>query len=388
MPNQVFISYRRENDAHVERVRRLAVQLRAADLAVTFDEFYLEANPGGPDEKWSRWCIEQAKESACVLIVGSRGWYAAFDPTSTTPEGEPGGWGAAAEANVIQEQLYQAKFVSKRHRVVLVDPADAGGLPVEISGWRRFEPLSKSKDMEDLIRWVRQLTRFEPRPETFPSWPESPISVDWPMADHSGARDAFASLLTRNPPWRFLPVRGPSETGKSHITWQMLANAIYVPELACGRFDFKGTNKMEAELRVFVEDLEVPLPPANLRLNESLAHILSALKSRALPTLLIFDTYEVAGEAEDWVKQELLRSLMKATWLRVVIAGQRVPERAGAIWEKISSPVIELKPPTPEDWFDYGKPHLADLTLLEVRTLCHRARDKATVLAELLRPAP
>jgi hypothetical protein len=43
------------------------------------------------------------------------------------------------------------------------------------------------------------------------------------VADHSGVREAFACLLTRDAPWRFLPIVGPTETGKSHITKQMLA---------------------------------------------------------------------------------------------------------------------------------------------------------------------
>lgn len=388
MPNQVFISYRRENDAHVKRVRSLAVQLREGGLPVAFDEFYLEANPGGPDEKWSRWCIKQAKESACVLMVGSRGWYAALDPTSATPDE---GLGAAAEANVIQEQLYQARWVTRRHRVVLLDAADADGLPVEISGWRHFAPLSNSQDMEDLVRWVSQLTGSSPESGTSPEWPETPILLNWPVADHSGARDAFARLLTRDAPWRFLPLRGPSETGKTYITLQMLNNAVLkLPDLACGRFDFKGTTKLDDELRSFVLDLGVPLPPASLRLSGRLDQILNSLIDRALPALLVFDAYEFVGEAEDWVKQNLLRTVArpKNKWLRVVIAGQRVPERTGAVWETVASPIITLNQPAPTDWFDYTKPHRPELTLPDVEKACSLARNKAATLAEMLGPPP
>jgi hypothetical protein len=80
------------------------------------------------------------------------------------------------------------------------------------------------------------------------------------MADHTEARAAFERLLTRNALWRCLPLRGSSETGKSHITRQMLANAIQMPDLACGRFDFKGTIDVDAELRAFVQYLDVPSP--------------------------------------------------------------------------------------------------------------------------------
>ena len=129
------------------------------------------------------------------------------------------------------------------------------------------------------------------------SWPETPTPLLWPMADHSGVREAFAQLLARDAPWRFLPIRGPTETGKSHITRQMLANALRMPELACGRFDFKGTTGMDAEVSAFVQELGVPLPPANPRLNERLGHILDELKQRARPAFVVFDTYEAAGEA-------------------------------------------------------------------------------------------
>lgn len=218
-----------------------------------------------------------------------------------------------------------------------------------------------------------------------PDWPEVPPPLLWPMADHSEVRAAFERLLTRAVPWRFLPLRGPSESGKSHITRQMLSNALRVPGLACGRFDFKGIIDMDAEVRVFIQDLDVSLPPVG-RLNERLGYILNGLKQRARPALLVFDTYESADEAQDWVEKQLLPSLIRATWLRVVIAGQRVPERAGAIWEEDASPPITLKPPPAPDWFNYGKRHRPELTLADVETACRLACDRASLLAQLFGP--
>jgi TIR domain len=217
-------------------------------------------------------------------------------------------------------------------------------------------------------------------------WPEQPPPLRWPMADHGEVRAAFERLLTRAAPWRFLALCGPSEAGKSHITRQMLSNALRLPDFACGRFDFKGLIDMDAEVRAFVQDLGVPPPPVGSRLNERLGHILHALKQRARPALLVFDTYEAADEAQDWVEKQLLPSLIRATWLRIVIAGQRVPEHSGAIWEADAFPLITLKPPPPPDWFDYGKRHRPELTLAEVETACRLTR-KASILAQLLGPA-
>ena len=166
----------------------------------------------------------------------------------------------------------------------------------------------------------------------------------------------------------------------------MLYNALRIQELACGRFDFKGTTGMDAEVRAFVQDLGVPLPPANTRLNERLGHILDALKQRARPAFLVFDTYEAAGGAQDWVEKQLLPSLIRATWLRVVIAGQRLPEFTGAVSASVARAPINLEPPPPADSFEYGKQHHPGLTLAWVEDACRFARNKASPLAQLLGP--
>jgi hypothetical protein len=207
------------------------------------------------------------------------------------------------------------------------------------------------------------------------------------MADHSGAREAFGQLLTRSVSWRYLPIRGLSETGKSHITRQMLANALAIPHIACGRFDFKGTTGMDSEVGAFAQFLEVPIPAPSPRLHERLGQILAALKQRAHPTLLIFDTYEMAGEAEEWMGKQLLPNLIRAPWLRVAVAGQKVPDSGGAIWAAIARPTVQLAPPPPADWFEYGKKHRPDLTLAKVETACDLAKHKASLLAQLLGPA-
>ena len=196
-----------------------------------------------------------------------------------------------------------------------------------------------------------------------PDWPEQPPPLSWPMADHTEARAAFEHLLTRTASFRFLPVSGASEVGKTHMTNQMLGNALRIPDLACGRFDFKGTTDMDSEVHSFIQELRVPVPPPGQRLNERFIHIHEALKQRAHPTLLVFDTYEAAGEARDWIEKQLLPSLIRARWLRVVIVGQRVPEVVAATLGTVSSPVIKLQPPPPKDWFLFGQQHNPEITL-------------------------
>jgi hypothetical protein len=139
-------------------------------------------------------------------------------------------------------------------------------------------------------------------------WPSDSPMLQWPMADHGEARAAFARLLCEASPGRVLLVRGASETGKSHMSRQMIRNAIRLPGVVSGRFDFKGTTNMDIEVEAFSRPLGIE-PPTGHILNERLAKILSDLRKRAQPTLLIFDTYEAAGEAKDWVESVLLPHL-------------------------------------------------------------------------------
>jgi hypothetical protein len=55
MRKQVFLSYRHETVEHSRAVFRLA-ELRQAAIPVALDQFYLDDNPGGPDEGWPKWC--------------------------------------------------------------------------------------------------------------------------------------------------------------------------------------------------------------------------------------------------------------------------------------------------------------------------------------------
>jgi hypothetical protein len=162
---------------------------------------------------------------------------------------------------------------------------------------------------------------------------------------------------------------------------------VAMPDIACGRFDFKGTTDVDAEVSAFVQELGVPAPPRSARLSERLGHLLGALKQRAHPTLLIFDTYEMAGEAQDWVEKQLLPCLIRATWLRVVVAGQKLPDFTGAVGAAVAGPILQLVSPPAKDWLDYGLRHGKSLTLADVETVCRLASHKASLLAQLLGPA-
>jgi hypothetical protein len=207
----------------------------------------------------------------------------------------------------------------------------------------------------------------------------------WPLANHDEARDAFATLVTRGSTFRLLAIKGESETGKTHLTTQFFTNAQRrVPGCVCGRFDFKGTADLHASLADFVHHLQVPLPPTS-NLPERLGAVLRSLAQQQRPTLLIFDAYEHAGETDRWVREMLLTSLHRYSWLRVVLAGKNVPDCHGKSWEE-DSVVLTLTPPSPTHWHAWGVENRRTASLAFVKkahALCH---GKGSTLAGLLGP--
>src|SRR6516165_8182121 len=100
MLQHVFLSYRHETPEHARAVRRLGELLRQAKIPVALDQFHLDDHPGGPDLGWPKWSEDCAHESACVLIIASDGWFAAYDKMDDQPGA---GLGVAAEANIIRQ---------------------------------------------------------------------------------------------------------------------------------------------------------------------------------------------------------------------------------------------------------------------------------------------
>jgi hypothetical protein len=289
------------------------------------------------------------------------------------------------EHRAIRSRLMQAAKAD-RHRVF---PVRVGDGEVEGVLFNEIVPDLRDKtaaEASELIVARLNLARGSAIDEE-PSgarWPIDAPVLQWPMADHSEARQAFATLLCEGAPKRALLVRGASETGKSHMSNQMIRNAMLLPGVVSGRFDFKGTTNIGIE--AFSRPLGIE-PPAGQTLNERLAKIFTALRRRAEPTLLVFDTYEAAGEAKDWIEGVLLPYLVSALWLRIVIIGQSVPTRVGSTWESVAASTLTLQLPGPEDWFAYGQANRDKAPDLELVTQVHQyAEGKPSVLAGLTGP--
>ncbi len=126
----VFLSYRHENDAHRGRVRALGGRLRDAGIEVVLDQFFFDQNPAGPDEGWPAWSKRQAANTEKVLIIASAGWFRCYEGTEVPGSGR----GAAAEARVIAQRLYDVAGVNPFARVVVFESDDAQGIPLDLKG--------------------------------------------------------------------------------------------------------------------------------------------------------------------------------------------------------------------------------------------------------------
>jgi hypothetical protein len=150
--NHVFLSYRHESNDHANAVRTLGEKLKDAGLPFELDQFYIEDHPGGPDEGWRKWCEDRAEKSACVLIVCSKGWFDSY-----RKEGVQGkGLGAALEAAVFSQDIYDEKGRNARIRLVNLDNFVEADIPQRLRDWHIFRPFISVAEFDQMTKWIRQ----------------------------------------------------------------------------------------------------------------------------------------------------------------------------------------------------------------------------------------
>ena len=378
----LFLSYRQENDTHRANVRTFGEQLLAAGIQVVLDEFYLKTHPGGPDEGWPAWCKSHAAKSEKVLIVGSPGWYRCYDGTEVLGAG----LGAAVEGRVITQRIYNESGLNRIARLVVFDPAARFGMPLDLQGYHSFHA---TNDFNSIVKWVTTTSATTVTLPLLNDWPAASPVLDWQPADCESAREAFTRLLTRDAPYRVILIRGQSGTGKSHLTRYLLSLALKCNWLACGRFDLKSGADLDAEFSRFVLNLGVDeavraVTGGSPRVR--LDGVFNALRARAQPTLLLFDTFEQGGEWAQWVEDALLVT-PRAPWLRLLVAGQHVPQPAGTAWENLTAPIIPLQPLGWEPWYQFGKRYRPNITPEFIQQVHSLSGANHSLLSQLLSPS-
>jgi hypothetical protein len=347
MMQHVFISYRHEGPEHARAVRRLGELLLQAKIPVALDQFLLEKHPGGPDSGWPKWCEDCANQSASVLIIASEGWFAAYDKA-----GPPGaGLGAATEADLFRQALWDDKGNNRRIRLVFLGNVDVNKVPIGLRAWHQFRPFENDDQLNALIRWVGQCVGVANIELPTVSWPE-PLPFQPDMANRNKKEwPALIQMLSGRSRERILLFEGASGLGKSALIRQavLYARKLNIPMV---HMDFKGGGlDIPAILGQFDLELGGRLPNFS-RSGADKTHLLRKdLRALRQPILVVFDTYEDAAgnrPVADWLNLQLLTEVETALGLSVIVAGQRVPDYGKAVWRHLAlhlplSPITEIE---------------------------------------------
>ncbi len=153
----------------------------------------------------------------------------------------------------------------------------------------------------------------------------------------------------------------------------------------------KSAAGLDAEFALFTLQLGLDaasLTPPHLGMQERLNAVLSTLRAKACPALLIFDTYEQGGSVAEWIKEHALVAVARTPSLRMIITGQQVPEPAGSGWGRSAAPIIDLERLSWEPWLEFAKRFKpAAATEGFVRQVHELARNRPSLLWQLLGPA-
>jgi hypothetical protein len=354
MLQHVFISYRHESPEHAQAVRRLGELFRQAEIPVALDQFYLDEFPGGPDVGWPKWCEDCANKSACVLIIGSEGWFSAYEKTAP-----PGlGLGAATEADLFRQWLYDGGGDNPRIRLAFLHNVPSQQVPARLRAWHQFRPFVDNVQLHQLVRWIADRLGLGKIELATVQWPAS-VAFRPDLADRAREEwPAIVDLLAGRSRQRILLYEGASGLGKSTLLRQAAKYARLLG-ISAVWVDLKGGGTdVESILGQFDLDLGAKLP--NFVREGSTKPLLLRKDLRALrePALVIVDAYEgCVGNRPvvDWLNQQLLGEVETAHGLAVIVAGQQVPDYRNTGWRD----VVRYLPLRPITEIEHWKPWVA-----------------------------
>lgn len=383
----LFISYRHESTEHARSVRRLALLLRESKIPVELDQLYLDEHPGGPDEGWPRWCEDRANKSEAVLVIGSPGWFASYERTEVAGVG----CGAAAEAALFQQYLYDEKGNNPRIRLTFLDPLPKEHIPTRLRAWQSYTPFARSVELDQLVAWVAErLALSEVRSPTV-RWPPPLDDFRPDIADrHESEWPAIVDLLAGRSRERILMFRAESGYGKSELIRQC---ASYARQLGIdvAILDFKAPYQDVRELLGQLDlDLGRHLPAFSQQGADKMHLFCKGLRSLRQPILIILDTYENAARVQslaDWVCYQLLSEVERSLSLAVIVAGQLCPDPSSATWRRFArclslGPIKEPSYWAP--WIERQYPNFQSLNV-DIRTLVMAAGGVPKTLSDLCR---
>jgi hypothetical protein len=185
---------------------------------------------------------------------------------------------------------------------------------------------------------------------------------------------------------RIVLVRGESGRGKTEACRVLWEQGMQFEWLRCGRLDLKGASELDRPVHDFIAELRaeelLPASPSGGALDR-ISGLIAALDRAPQPTLLVFDNFDLGGEFSRWVER-VLPAVKQHEWLRVVVAGQKVPAFAAATWggPKFRPVVLECIPVV--DWVEFGQRFNKDLPAQKVEAVYEASKGDHQLMRMLV----
>ncbi len=327
--SQVFISYRREDDAHCARVRALGERLEAEGITVILDEFAgeREFHGGAPPRGWDFWSIQMATDAVSILAIGSEGWFRVIN----NPQPTDTGLGAASEAETIIHRLNRKSGYNDFVSIGVFDyQRDLEKLPPYLDKCARFD-VTDPRRFATLLQWLNRPISGTP-PVTVDELTATSVPFPGPFSplDPSGFLDcreafrAYEGLWSTDNRRRILLLEAEGEHGKSDLMTRFFAHSQN--GLPSSSTAFLRLSPPVREPARHVDDLAdalALLEPTPGTVYERSRNVLA--KRLTLPTVIFVDGYEHAeSEHALWLDMFLQRAIHQPL-LRLIVAGRKVP---------------------------------------------------------------
>jgi hypothetical protein len=180
---------------------------------------------------------------------------------------------------------------------------------------------------------------------------------------------SFVDLIAGQTAERALFLEAPSNYGKTLLLAECIKYAAQRMAIGIVKIDFKGNATRDFVLDTLRLGLGDRLP--SFSQPQSTPYDLRAdLRNLSAPVLLAFDTYERASvDARELVEGLLLADIDQLGGVRLVIAGQTVPDYEHALWAA-SVHHVNLKPITDTKfWRAYAERHQINVRAEHVEAL-------------------